>query len=232
MNERQFSSGPTTSPMGHERSNALRMHYGVDLIGARRDTVEKTRRLFAADYHERPLDYESMEPVLKQVEQAMLELLEHETQWNDVVIDSYPLLKRLYMDWDEDHRIFLHEIDAMIPGKKPILHYHQWQSIVRINRGKYKQAIAYGDPKGKVPPICSVIDMPEGSTYEMCDPRLWHAIDTSQGSVKTTMVVKKKSWRTPPPATKHTTSMRYPKMTADERGRLISDFSSIYRAES
>lgn len=212
-----------------DESGLIQSVNAIDLIDA--ETVARVREAVAMHYDETPISISSMRPVLDQIENYMHFLIRQRSLWKGVQIDSFPELNRLYMDWDDDFRIFLHEIKPIENGQtgRPVLHYHQWQSIVRMHRGMYREIMAFGpidDPH--YPPVHSSAEVMPGSVREYLHPDLWHATEPMKQPTYSTMIVKKNSWRTPIKVTGHTTSLRYPQLNKGKRAEMFEVFEDVY----
>lgn len=195
----------------------------------RRETDESLRRVLCVDYDLQPVSYQSLRPVLDEVEQVLPELLQEEDKWRGVIVDTYPTMNRLYRDWKKPYRVCLHQINPLEgDGSQGVLHYHQWPSIVKIHKGGYKQGLAFGDPNGATPPIVSTMDLPEGSLYEMVDPRLWHVTIPTRQASWSTMVMQMGTWKTPLPITEYTCSLKMPPIPQDKRKEMFRQFREFY----
>jgi len=179
------------------------------------------------DYAEQPIEYQSLRGVLAEVEEELPSLLLDRDSWGGVVIDSMPVVYRLYREWNEDFRIFLHRIEPDPQRKLPVLHYHPSPSVMKIHSGGYKQFYGYGPPGGPTPPICASVDIREGAVHEMIDPNLWHAITLEETSWST-MVSPRRSWQMMLPNTPHTRSLRFPQIGISERESMFQRFEQWY----
>ncbi|MBP7114522.1 MAG: hypothetical protein KBA40_03650 [Candidatus Peribacteraceae bacterium] len=166
--------------------------------------------------------------MLEELETELPGLLSEQGKWKGVVLDAMPQVNRLYRNWREGLRIFLHRIDPCPKVALAILHYHPGPSIVKIHKGGYRQALAYGEPSGPTPPICATVDMEPGSVYEMVHPNLWHAPIPTESASWSTMIVAMGTWRTPIKITPQLTNLRLPQMNQIERDQLFKEFEEFY----
>lgn len=104
-----------------------------------------------------------------------LPLLIKNGKWNSLhVVYEPPRVERLWIQYDNDHRIFLHRIHPC-GQHKPFFHPHPWPSAVHIISGTYEMDIGYGE--GLIaPPIASTVRLSKGSCYEMIDINQWHSV--------------------------------------------------------
>jgi hypothetical protein len=93
--------------------------------------------------------------------------------WNTLDVNyEPPRVERLWRQFDDDHRVYLHRI---YPCDKALFHPHPWPSAVLICDGVYEMGIGYG--KGmEDPPVASKTLLSSGSAYEMVNPDAWHYV--------------------------------------------------------
>lgn len=187
-------------------------------------------RTLCVDYAGNPVACETMRPAFAQIEAALPRLLRERHRWRDVVVDDTPAMNRLYRDWNNEFRIFLHWLDPTPPGQSPILHYHQWPCMVKVHEGGYRQLLAYGPPGPVTPSPCASIDISPGATYELVHPHLWHAVLLEQPAEPSwsTMLVRKQSWGTPLQVTPRTQSMSFPSLDPNVREEMFRKFEEWY----
>lgn len=192
------------------------------------ETRSHLNRVICMDYAEKPIAYPSMRSLLEELEHELPEMLMHERRWSDVVIDASPALNRLYCNWRPGLRVCLHRIDPCVSDQLPVLHFHQWPSIMKIHKGGYKQALAFGDTAGDTPPICATVDIGPGAIYEMVHPNLWHAPIPGKSPSWSTMISAMGTWRTPMKDTPLTRDLRLPRLSPEDRSELFAQFRSFY----
>jgi hypothetical protein len=96
-----------------------------------------------------------------------------ETVWNTLeVLYEPPRVERVWTQIEEN-RLFLHRI---YPCKQGYYHPHPWPSAVTIIQGRQIMTVGVGDPRGEPPPVSTTIHLAAKSSYEMLDPRGWHAV--------------------------------------------------------
>jgi len=92
-----------------------------------------------------------------------------------------PFVERLWYQFDEEYRIFLHRVHPSASGEA-LYHPHPWPSLVRVlttGSGGYEHGIGYdGLRTGAPPPVAAVQKNRDdgGFIYEMTDPHSWHYV--------------------------------------------------------
>jgi hypothetical protein len=98
-------------------------------------------------------------------------------KWNSVYVDyEPPFVERLWLQLDDEHRLFLHHI-APCREQQALWHPHPWPSIVKVMQGSgYEHGVGYdGTGEGKAP--VAMTQVVHGSmTYEMLSPHVWHYV--------------------------------------------------------
>ncbi len=112
--------------------------------------------------------------------------------WNSLHITyEPPIVERLWLQYDNEHRILLHRIFPC--ENKPFFHPHPWPSAVHIISGTYEMNIGYGS--GIVPPpVASTVRLTKGSSYEMTDLNQWHSVRPI-GEPSLSVMVTGKPWK-------------------------------------
>ncbi len=194
------------------------------------DTRAEILQSISMDYDERPVSYHSLEKPFEVVKSQLPNLIRQRDVWRDVVVDGVPVMNRLYFDVGDGMRVFLHRLDPSPRNNLPVLHYHQWPSIVHVHKGGYRQQFAFGPPSVKAPPICAAMDVLPGTQYEMVHPHLWHSVILSKPSWST-MLMK---YSHPEfgdnaiPVTDFTLSLKYPSLSAEDRKEMFEQFEQFY----
>ena len=117
---------------------------------------------------------------LKRAEYALPELLQNSDIWQTLDVDYFPpRVERLWTQYDENHRLFIHVIH---PTTEPCLfHKHRWPAAFKMIEGEYEMGIAYSekeitsDEAYKLPTISSFI-LSSGSYYEMINTHTLHYV--------------------------------------------------------
>lgn len=191
------------------------------------------RRVFqslSVDYDGQPVSYRSLRAPFEEVRAQLSALIRERDRWKDVTINTMPITNRLYTDIGKDFRVFLHRLDPS-PGKRPAhLHYHQWPSIMHVHENGYRQQLAFGAPKDGTPKIAFETDIVPGTTYEMIDPNVWHAVILDKPSWSTMMVdlSRVQLWGNSVPATSFTSKIKMPNMDAGLRDEMFKKFEQFY----
>lgn len=117
---------------------------------------------------------------LKEVESILHDLVRQPELWNTLDVDYYPpRVERLWMQYDENHRFFIHIIH---PTDAPCLfHKHRWPAAFKILKGSYEMGIAYSEKEisseeaYNIPAVSRFI-MGENSYYEMINTNTLHYV--------------------------------------------------------
>ena len=117
---------------------------------------------------------------LKIVEKSIPELLKNPSLWNTLDVDYFPpRVERLWMQFDDKLRLFIHVIH---PTDEPCLfHKHRWPAAFKMIEGEYEMGITYSekevtsDEAYNLPTISKFI-MKEGSYYEMVNTHTLHYV--------------------------------------------------------
>lgn len=119
---------------------------------------------------------------------------EEQAKWQSLDIDYHaPRVERLWRDW-EGFRVYLHWIHPCEPGEA-LLHPHPWPSAMKVLGGRYEMGVGYG-PGETEPPLAALLELAEGSTYQMIDPDQWHYVRPLDGPALSLMVTGK-PWNRP-----------------------------------
>ncbi len=194
------------------------------------DTRTEILQSVSMDYDERPVPFSSLEKPFEAVKSKLPDLIRQRDVWRDVVVDGVPVMNRLYLDIGDGMRVFLHRLDPSSRENLPVLHYHQWPSIVHVHKGGYRQQFAFGPPSVKAPPICASMNVVPGTQYEMVHPHLWHSVILGKSSWST-MLMK---YNNPGfennaiPVTDFTLSLKYPSLSAQDRKEMFEQFEQFY----
>jgi hypothetical protein len=117
---------------------------------------------------------------LKQAELDLPKLLKKPEIWNTLDVNYFPpRVERLWTQYDESHRLFIHVIH---PTNEPCLfHKHRWPGSFKVIEGEYEMGIAYSEKEidsteaYQLPTISSFI-MSAGSYYEMINTHTLHYV--------------------------------------------------------
>ena len=117
---------------------------------------------------------------LKSIEKHIPKLLLKPEIWNTLDINYFPpRVERLWMQYDDNHRLFIHVIH---PTTQPCLfHKHRWPAAFKILAGGYETGTAYSkdeissEDAYKLPIIRRTILSP-GSYDEMVDTHSMHYV--------------------------------------------------------
>jgi hypothetical protein len=130
--------------------------------------------------------------ILKNAETKLPYLLRIPEVWNTLDVDYFPpRVERLWMQYDEIHRLFIHVIHPT--DNKCLFHKHRWPAAFKIIEGEYEMGIAYSkdeissDDAYNLPPISSFI-LSAGSYYEMIDTHTLHYVKPLENSSISLMI--------------------------------------------
>ncbi len=116
---------------------------------------------------------------LKRLKREISKLIGNpETVWHTLeVLYEPPRVERVWTQIGEN-RLFLHRIH---PCDQGYYHPHPWPSAVMILSGEQIMTVGSGEPEGPPPPVTTTLHLTAGSSYEMLDPRGWHAVMPQRG---------------------------------------------------
>ena len=169
-----------------------------------------------------------MRELLAEVERHLPRLIDDpETKWNDLLVTyAPPLVERLWMQYDDDHRVFLHRIHPVEEGEA-LWHNHPWPSIVKVLQGFYRMSVGVWSNGDAQPKSEFEMELGPGSVYEMPTQFSWHSVDPIIEPVLSVMVIGK-PWDemhmepdTKPPGPQ-------PKLDDLTRQSLLADFAGYY----
>jgi hypothetical protein len=161
--------------------------------------------------------------LFNEIEERLPAFLDALDGWSSVYVDYHPpIVRRLWRQWDDTHRIFLHEIEPCGPGEA-LYHPHPWPSAVKILSGRYQMGIGYGSGT-KPPPIGTTALLTAGSSYEMIDRDAWHYVRPLVSSSMSLMITGK-PWEREAP--KSHPELR--PLTPDEAQNLLAFFEQYYK---
>jgi hypothetical protein len=100
--------------------------------------------------------------------------------WNTLDVDYFPpRVERLWLQYDRDHRLYIHLIH---PTDEPCLfHKHRWEAAFKMVRGAYEMGLARcereigSDEAHALPPTARFV-LSAGSYYEMTDTHALHYV--------------------------------------------------------
>lgn len=117
---------------------------------------------------------------LKEAEAMLPELILNPDNWNSLDIDYHaPRVERLWMQYDETHRLYIHVI---YPTDSPCLfHKHRWPAAFKMIDGEYEMGISYSEDELTTDeaynlPIMSKFILHKGSYYEMLETNTLHYV--------------------------------------------------------
>ena len=162
--------------------------------------------------------------VLERIEKVLPDLLldSQEKSWNSVLIDYHPpVVARLWRPYEDDYRIYLHQILPCNPGEA-LLHPHPWPSAMRVVLGTYEMGIGYGSGDAE-PPLAATLLLSAGSAYEMIDKDAWHYVRPLNSPAYSVMVTGK-PWQRESPGT----GKSFRELTDMEKSINLSIFRQHY----
>jgi hypothetical protein len=138
--------------------------------------------------------------VLIQVEQALPQLLQNESDWQSLLVDYHPpMVERLWTTW-QGYRVYLHRIHPC-EREQALFHPHPWPSAMRVLDGEYEMAVGFGTGSS-TPPVAALLIARGDFRYEMTHPDSWHYV-RPLGNPTLSLMVTGKPWaRESPRSTK------------------------------
>ena len=149
------------------------------------------------------------------VEKILPELL-RKSIWNGVILDSAPIIKRVYAKW-RDGFIFLQEV-VENRRRTPDFHKHPGNIRVYLKEGEYKMDVAY--ESDRVPETYETVEIRAGMKYAL-GQRDWHRIYPMTAETRSVVVVN--DWH--PPAI---SNIKVEQMTARELQQQVDIFRVYY----
>ena len=131
--------------------------------------------------------------------QVLDELMSDPSVWNSLNITYHP--PRVERVWRQhgDNRIFLHRIHPCEPGEA-LWHSHDWPSAMAVVKGRYEHKVGYLPYRGAEATVedlltkircLTTLVLPEGSLYEMTEPKAFHSVRPLDGPALSLMVTGK-----------------------------------------
>jgi len=119
--------------------------------------------------------------LLKQIEKEDLrKLLSNLSLWQTLDVDYYPpRVERLWLQYDDNHRLFIHKIHHT--DAPCLYHKHRWEAAFKILKGEYEMGITYceneisSEEAYKLKDISRFI-IAKGSYYEMRNTHTLHYV--------------------------------------------------------
>lgn len=159
-------------------------------------------------------------PILKEVEQNLLELLET-SELHTLYIDYHkPYVRRIWFQYQE-YRVYLHQIEPT-EETEALYHPHPWDSIIRIIRGSYEMGVGHSMDQTVPKSDCKLI-LPSGSVYEMTEPNGWHYV-SPQEPIWSLMITGNRNNRQMP-VEPHKT---FRTLTENETNEILDLVKSVY----
>lgn len=174
---------------------------------------------------------------LKSFEKShLLDLLRSDNVWETLDIDYHPpFVKRLWIQLDEDYRLYLHEIHPC-KTEEALLHPHAWQSAMHVlpiggvyehgmgHRMPYWDIVSmgYGLPKDV---IISTQEVHSEMYYEMIDKNAIHYVRPLNGPVYTVMLAGPVMW----PENNHKADKKLESLSDSDKSRLLNIFRNYFK---
>jgi hypothetical protein len=159
--------------------------------------------------------------ILFQVEQALPQLLEDESDWQSLLVDYHPpTVERLWTAW-QGYRVYLHRIHPC-EREQALFHPHPWPSVMRVLDGEYEMAVGFGAGT-QTPPVAALMVARGDFRYEMTHPDSWHYV-RPLGRPTLSLMVTGKPWDRQAP--RSTTPLR--RLQPDQVAELLRSFRSLF----
>lgn len=117
---------------------------------------------------------------LKEAEIKLPYLLKNIDNWSSLDVDYFPpRVERLWMQYDESHRLFIHIIHPTT--ENCLFHKHKWPAAFKMIQGQYEVGISYSEDEISSDnayniPIISKFILSAGSYYEMTNTHTLHYV--------------------------------------------------------
>lgn len=109
-------------------------------------------------------------------------MLENPNVLNTMHIDYHePFVNRIWFQYDEKHRVYLHKIFPSKSSNDALFHPHPWKSAIRIVSGGYEMGVGHSSTN-EVPKIDCKLLLPECTLYEMLEEDGWHYVNPKHPS--------------------------------------------------
>lgn len=162
--------------------------------------------------------------LLAKAEEILPILLEKEEIWTGLFVDyHHPYVERLWTQVNEN-RISLHKIYPC-QRKESLFHPHPWPQAVKILKDGYEMGVGYGEHSENSPSMVSTLYLPEGSTYEIVDPKGWHYVRPIKKPSYSIMITGK-PWHSEKKSSKEKLKLR--SLTPSEKIALLSIFRKLF----
>lgn len=104
-------------------------------------------------------------------------MMENINSLNTMHIDYHePFVNRIWFQYDEKHRVYLHKIFPSQSSEAALFHPHPWKSAIRIIWGSYEMGVGHSETN-EVPKIDCKLHLPQYTTYEMVEENGWHYVN-------------------------------------------------------
>lgn len=128
----------------------------------------------------------SMLPVLGRALAALRALLDDEAGWHSLDVDyELPRVERLYRPFEDDYRLYLHDIHPC-DGGQALFRTHPWGSAMHAF-DEYEMDVGVGAGLTPPPVVMRVLLAP-GTQYEMTHPDAWHSARPRRHHARSVMV--------------------------------------------
>lgn len=96
-------------------------------------------------------------------------------EWDSLIINRRkPVTYRIFTQY-ADYRLCLHKFNKC-DEHEAFLHPHPWPAAFFILSGSYNMLVGSSNDRFTGPSATAKISMVEGSSYEILDPLVWHAV--------------------------------------------------------
>ena len=108
---------------------------------------------------------------LKEAEKFLPELIMMPDLWNTLNVDYFPpKVERLWMQYDKEHRLFIHVIHPT--DEYCLFHKHRWEGAFKMLRGSYEMGLSMSEKEvtneeAHALPVVAKFIIAPGTYYEM-----------------------------------------------------------------
>lgn len=157
----------------------------------------------------------------------LLDLLRSDNVWETLDIDYHPpFVKRLWVQLDEDYRLYLHEIHPC-KTEEALLHPHPWQSAMHVLPigGIYEHGMGYHQEWGSQDILVCTQEVRGEMYYEMIDKNAIHYVRPVKKPVYTVMLAGPLEW----PENHHKSSKKLKELESSDKERLLKIFRKYFK---
>ncbi len=175
--------------------------------------------------------------ILKDIEKTLPAILCYPTLWNSLDVDYHPpIVKRVWTQIDDEHRLYLHEIHPC-EREEALFHAHPWKSAVHvlpIGNGIYEHGVGMRNTyqvgfmsKPRITfDICAMQQVYGEMYYQMTEKNAAHYVRPIGEPVYTLMLTGKAIWKE---ENKTNVTKKLEALAEDEKHRILDIFKKYFK---